>query len=155
EMRLKPGLHTVEASKDGKVVRQELVTVTRNGRQVVRVSQEVAPPADAERWEKSLAALPAEEQVEAFSRRLKELNPRFSGPNEPPIPVEATIRDGVVTGVRFDMDRVEDLSPVRALPRLESLDCRGSADRTGKVSDLTPLRGLPLRKLIFSDNHVT
>ena len=43
EIRLKPGSYTVEASKDGKVVSQELVTVTRNGRQVVRVSQE-APP---------------------------------------------------------------------------------------------------------------
>ena len=40
EIRLKPGSYTVEASKDGKVVSQELVTVTKNGRQVVRVSQE-------------------------------------------------------------------------------------------------------------------
>jgi hypothetical protein len=42
EIRLKPGQYKVEASKDGKVVRQELVTVTRNGRQVVRVSTEAA-----------------------------------------------------------------------------------------------------------------
>ena len=40
EIRLKPGSYTVEARKDGKVVSQELVTVTKNGRQVVRVSQE-------------------------------------------------------------------------------------------------------------------
>ena len=40
EIRVKPGRYTVEASKDGKLVRQELVTVTKNGRQVVRVSQE-------------------------------------------------------------------------------------------------------------------
>jgi hypothetical protein len=40
EIRLRAGPHTVEASKDGKLVRQELVTVTRNGRQVVRVGQE-------------------------------------------------------------------------------------------------------------------
>ena len=43
EIRLKPGSYTVEASKDGKVVSRELVTVTKNGRQVVRVSQEAAP----------------------------------------------------------------------------------------------------------------
>jgi Leucine-rich repeat (LRR) protein len=128
--------------------------VTGNGGQVARVSREVEPPTVAGSWEKSVAVLPAEEQVEAFARRLKECNPRFNRPLEPPIPVEATIRDGVVTGVRFDTDRVEDLSPVRALTRLESLDCRGSADRTGMVSDLTPLRGLPLRKLIFSNNRV-
>ena len=42
EIRLKPGRYTVEASKDGKVVSRELVTVTKNGRQVVRVSQEPA-----------------------------------------------------------------------------------------------------------------
>ena len=34
------GRCSVEASKDGKLVRQELVTVTKNGRQVVRVSKE-------------------------------------------------------------------------------------------------------------------
>ena len=40
EIRLKPGQYKVLSSKDGKLVRQELVTVTRNGRQVVRVSRE-------------------------------------------------------------------------------------------------------------------
>src|SRR5262249_33108227 len=59
EIRLKPGQYQVEASKDGKVVRQELVTVTRNGRQVVRISKEVEPVTAAGAWEKSVAALPA------------------------------------------------------------------------------------------------
>jgi hypothetical protein len=40
EIRLKPGSYTVEARKDGKLVSRELVTVTKNGKQVVRVSQE-------------------------------------------------------------------------------------------------------------------
>lgn len=40
EIRLKPGQYKVVASKDGKVVSQELVTVTKDGRQVVRVSKE-------------------------------------------------------------------------------------------------------------------
>jgi hypothetical protein len=44
EIRLKPGSYTVEASKDGKVVSRELVSVAKNGRQVVRVSQEALPP---------------------------------------------------------------------------------------------------------------
>ena len=47
EIRLKPGSYTVEARKDGKVVSRELVTVTKNGRQVVRVSQE--PPLEPRR----------------------------------------------------------------------------------------------------------
>jgi serine/threonine protein kinase len=40
EIRLKPGKYTVEASKDGKLLSRELVTVTKNGKQIVRVSQE-------------------------------------------------------------------------------------------------------------------
>jgi hypothetical protein len=40
EIRLKPGQYKVLARKDGKVVSQELVTITKNGRQVVRVSKE-------------------------------------------------------------------------------------------------------------------
>jgi eukaryotic-like serine/threonine-protein kinase len=40
EIRLKPGRYVVEASKDGKLVSRELVAVTKDGRQVVRVSQE-------------------------------------------------------------------------------------------------------------------
>jgi serine/threonine protein kinase len=52
EIRLKPGQYKVQASKDGKVVRQELVTVSKNGRQVVRVSQEAGPVANAASPEK-------------------------------------------------------------------------------------------------------
>jgi serine/threonine protein kinase len=48
EIRLAPGQYQVLASKDGKVVRRELVTVARNGRRVVRISKEAeattAPP---------------------------------------------------------------------------------------------------------------
>jgi serine/threonine protein kinase len=152
EIRLKPGQYKVEASKDGKVVSRELVTVTRKGRQVVRISAEPAPPAAAAKeksaWEKSVAALPAEQQVEAVAKRLKELNPRFGGRVEP------TIKGAVVIGLRFDTDQVSDLSPVRALTRLEDLVCCGTAPDQGMVADLSPLRGLPLKRLFFLDNQV-
>jgi serine/threonine protein kinase len=146
EIRLKPGQYKVEASKDGKVVHQKLVTVTRNGRQAVRISKEAEPLIDADQWEKSVAALPAEKQLEAVVKRLKERNPRFDGRVEP------TIREGVIMGLAFNTDRVSDLSPVRGLTRLELLECKGSF---GMVADLSPLRGLPLKRLIFSDNQVT
>ena len=42
EIRLKPGRYQIAANKEGKVVGPKLVTVTRNGRQIVRVSQEPA-----------------------------------------------------------------------------------------------------------------
>ena len=47
EIRLKPGEHKIQARKDGKLVQQQLFTITRNGRQVVRVSKEAGPVADA------------------------------------------------------------------------------------------------------------
>src|SRR5262249_26317832 len=70
QIRLQPGRYTVEASKDGKLVRQELVNVTKNGRQVVRVTREAppatkaaTPSADVLAWERVVAALSAAEQV--------------------------------------------------------------------------------------------
>jgi RND family efflux transporter MFP subunit len=49
EIRLKPGSYTVEARKGGKIVSRELVTVTKDGREVVRISQEAALPSEAKK----------------------------------------------------------------------------------------------------------
>jgi serine/threonine protein kinase len=146
EIRLKPGNYKVEASKDGKVVRQELVTVARNGRQVVRISKEAGPSGEAAAWEKSVAALAAEPQVKAIVRRLKELNPAFDGTVTP------TIENGVVTRLQFLTDDVDDISPVRALPGLVTLACPGAG--RGRLSDLLPLRGLRLTGLECSGTQV-
>ncbi len=121
----------------------------------MRISAERAPVTatatenSASAWEKSVAALPAEKQVEAVERRLRELNPEFRGK------VESAIRDGKVSRLRFLSDRVTDISPVRALKGLEWLDCGGSAPRKGRLSDLTPLRGLRLLHLSFVESQVS
>jgi hypothetical protein len=148
EIRLKPGQYKVQASKDGKVVRQELVTINRNGRQVVRISKESAPITEAARWEKTVAGMPAEQQVKAVVRRLKELNPAFDGTVAP------IVENGVVTALKFLTDDVDDISPVRALPRLETLECDGTFPRKGKMSDLTPLRGMRLKRLSLYSTQV-
>jgi hypothetical protein len=148
EIRLKPGRYKVEASKDGKVVRQELVSVTRNGRQVVRISKEVEPT-EAERWERSVARMPAEKQVKAVALRLKELNPAFDGKVTP------TIENGVVTALRFQTDEVDDVSPLRVLTGLVALECPGTYPNKGKLSDLSPLRGRRLTRLRCEENPVT
>ncbi len=93
EIRLKPGSYTVEGRKDGKIVSRELVTVTKNGKQMVKVRQEsvVKGPepktakitADATAWEADVAAMPAEEQVKAVAARLKELSFGVLGINPP------------------------------------------------------------------------
>jgi hypothetical protein len=145
---LKPGPYRVEASRDGEVVRQEWVTVSRTGCQAARLSTEVEPTA-AKQWERSVAELPADEQVKAVARRLQELNPGFDGKVTP------SIKDGVVTGLRFNTDAVEDISPLRALTGLVTLECPGTFPRKGKLSDLTPLCGLRLTHLNCGQNPVT
>jgi serine/threonine protein kinase len=49
EIRLKPGQYRVTASKDGKVIKQEVIAVTKDGRPVVRVSREEKPVAGGPR----------------------------------------------------------------------------------------------------------
>jgi hypothetical protein len=150
EIRLKPGQYKVEASKEGTLVRRELITVTRDGRQVVRISKESVEHVFNLRdpWEKSVAVLPAEQQVEAVARRLKELNPRFDGKVKP------TIENGVVTGLEFFSDEVKDLSPVHVLDGLRVLICEGSAPGKGTLEELRPLRGLRLIALNCSNTRV-
>ncbi len=96
-------------------------------------------------WMKTVAAMPAEQQIEAVSKKLMELNPGFDG--------KLTGLDGkaaprienrVVTELRFGSDDVTDISPVRALVGLKILECPGSDPGRGKLFDLSPLKGLPL-----------
>jgi hypothetical protein len=154
EIRLRPGRYRVEARKDGKVVRQELVSVTKNGRQVVRVSQEPPPDTkaiEAAAWGRAVAALPAAKQVEAVAARLKKLNPGFDGKVVP------TIENGAVTGLAFETEHVRDISPVRACTKLKSIDCCGGRRDyhiRGLLVDLSPLRGLPLTNVSIITSSV-
>jgi serine/threonine protein kinase len=155
EIRLTPGKYLVEARKEGKVVSRELVTVTKNGRQVVRVSREAPPEtktaarsAETSAWERVVAALSAAEQVRAVAARLKELNPNFDGAVVP------TIENGVVRELAFNTDDVTDLSPVRALGRLRAIKCSGFGDRNSPLTDLSPLSGLPLRSLVLAKGEL-
>ncbi|MCG6157011.1 serine/threonine-protein kinase [Rubinisphaera margarita] len=43
ELKLKPGSYRFVATKEGQILRQELVTVSRNGREVIRISREPPP----------------------------------------------------------------------------------------------------------------
>jgi hypothetical protein len=100
-------------------------------------------------WFEQTAALPAEEQVKAVATRLRELNPGFDGKvtdldgQAPP-----KIENGVVTELRFVTDNVTDISPVRALSKLKALWCYGSYRASGRLSNLSPLKGMPLTFLI-------
>lgn len=47
ELRLRPGQYRFKASKDGKPVKEELVTISRGGREVVKVTMELPGPSGA------------------------------------------------------------------------------------------------------------
>ncbi len=153
EIRLKPGQYEVKATKEGKLIRQELVTVTKDGRQVVRVSREPAPArlADVETavWERVVAALTADQQVAAVVARLKQLNPDFDGK------VTHKIADNVVTELKFSPGQVTNIAPVRALSKLTVLDCYGGYGEKGRLADLSPLKGMSLKTLFCNGTAVS
>ncbi len=150
EIRLKPGPYQLKASRDGKVLKQELVNVVRDGRQIVRVSNESTPetekPAD---WEKYVAGLTPEAQVEAVKKRLHELNPGYEGK------LEWNAKNGFVDEVKIDSAVLSDISPLQAFRQLTILHIQGPFPGRGKVTDLRPLRGLPLRILRLHSQPVS
>ncbi len=107
----------------------------------------VAPFSDADI--RRIAALPAAEQVEEVRKELKKRNPEFDGTLTP------IIENDVVTGIEFFTNQVSDISPVRAFPHLTSLNCRADGLLVGMVSDLKPLKGMPLVRLKLSVNLVS
>ena len=71
EMRLRPGQYHLEASRDGHVIKQELVTVVRGGRQVVRISLE--PRSMLEKTESVGTHTYSDESMELTGKSLDEL----------------------------------------------------------------------------------
>ena len=98
---------------------------------------------------KKAAAIPAEQQVEAVSKKLVELNPGFDGKVKP------TIQGGFVIEMEFDTVNVTDISPVRALVRLKTLVCGGSNQGKGKLIELTPLDGMKLTEIHFNPKNIS
>jgi serine/threonine protein kinase len=103
---------------------------------------------EAATWERAVAGMSAADQVKAVGARLKKLNSDFDGN------VEAALENDAVTGLRFPTDHVSDISPVRALTKLRSLDCSGSFVYRGKLGAqaLLPLKGMPLTNLVCRDS---
>jgi serine/threonine protein kinase len=106
-----------------------------------------APTVD-DSWLNEVATMPAVAQVKAVSRKLKELNHDFAEK------VTHRIEGDVVTELHFFTDNVTDISPVRALKELKGLRCDGSGPGKGRLSDLSPLRGLSLTWLNCNGTQV-
>lgn len=108
-----------------------------------------------QQWMKDVAAMPAEKQIEAVSKKLQELNPGFdgrvtdsSGKGKP------KIVDGIVRELNFETDRVANISPVRALTGLTRLHCSGTGGDMGRLKDLSPLEGMKLEILYCRNNLI-
>jgi formylglycine-generating enzyme required for sulfatase activity/serine/threonine protein kinase len=99
-------------------------------------------------WFKEVAALPAEQQVQAVAKCLVERNPGFDGQVTP------TVENDVVTGLHVQSDDVIDLAPLRALKGLKSLTCYGWT-QDNRLADLSPLRGLRLTEFRLGWSRVT
>jgi formylglycine-generating enzyme required for sulfatase activity/Leucine-rich repeat (LRR) protein len=103
-----------------------------------------------QQWMKDVAAMPAEEQIKVVSKKLMELNPGYDGKIN-----AKQIQNGIVTEFHLNVDKIEDISPVRAFAKLTGLWCEGSPGGKGRLSDLSPLQGMKLNSLTISENQVS
>jgi serine/threonine protein kinase len=167
------GKHRLKVEKDGFTTFGREFEMVRNGTKEITARLEpledqaemeaiksVPPTGEKQRlafqkpgfveWMNDVAAMPAEKQVEAVTRKLVELNPGFDGK------VTHGLDGEDVNFVAFSTDHVTDISPVRALKGLKSLDCNGSAKPNvgflGILSDLSPLKGMSLKMLLVGYN---
>ena len=102
-----------------------------------------------QQWIKDVGNMPAEMQVEAVLKKLRELNPGFDGRGT------HEIYNGAVRSLSFVTDHVTDISPVQALVNLKDLGCTGSEEGKGRLEDLSSLSSLPLDWLICCANPLT
>ena len=100
-------------------------------------------------WLKTVAALPADQQVKAVADELKRRNPGFDGKVKPII----FNGNGVVGGLQFVSNEVTDIAPLRALVGLQTLNCSGTG--ASRLADLSPLKGMPLTYLDFNHTSVS
>jgi phage FluMu protein Com len=124
-----------------------------------------------EAWFQEVAKRPAAQQLDAVAAKLKERNIHWDGKLQKP-----DIQDGVVIGVTLSSEHLSDLAPLQAWPSLKHLHTVFSPQRTYLsivqdlsplaklklthlalpysflLTDLTPLRGMPLE---FLDIHGT
>ena len=125
---------------------------------------------DFDAWLKRVASLPAKSRAEAVLEKICELNPDFQ-----PLPGRYgyEIAESEVVQVRFfGADNLRNLSPLRALPtltsvrfnhcfQLEDISPLKEMDQLQEleifqtnVSDLTPLKGKPITRLMIGYSYV-
>jgi serine/threonine protein kinase len=109
----------------------------------------LAGPVD-DRWVSYVANLGPIMQARAVTRKLRELNPGFTGglPVRGVRSVKPSTTGEVifshngcgVNRLAFFSDEVKDIAPLRALKDLKYLECSGSQPGKGQLADLSPLQ---------------
>jgi Leucine-rich repeat (LRR) protein len=105
-----------------------------------------------QQWIAATQKLPAEQQIEAVSKKLMELNPGFDGKLRAPFggdTAKPRIKNGIVTELALRSKEFADLSPVRAFAGLQTL-----RTNCGSLVDLSPLNGMPITSLTVEECKV-
>jgi serine/threonine protein kinase len=179
---VEPGTHQLKVQKDGfsiytdkfeigwggtKSIKAELKPL--NAKPEVELSSTVPEPSPSaagagtavgawdtpefRQWLAKVKDLPAEELLEAVSKKMVELNPGFDGklshgfshiPGSTPV-----IERGKVVEVGFSSPVVSNVAPLRAFGTLRSVSCAGSsnpAEQPSLLVDISPLRGMGIER---------
>jgi len=109
-----------------------------------------APGPVTDGWVAAVQKHTTEKQAKAVFAKLKELNPGFEEE-------KATFTEvgGIVNVLKFSGRFVSDISPVRALSKLHQLHCPTRQDDPYGITDLGPLKGLPISVLDVSYHRVS
>ncbi|MBI5395281.1 MAG: protein kinase [Verrucomicrobia bacterium] len=107
-----------------------------------------AQPASPDATPSAPAATSPEELISRVVGKLRELNSAYNGQ------FAHKAENGAVVELMFLSDEVSDISPLRELPQLRRLYCRGSHEKR-TLADLTPLRGMRLQALDCGDSRVS
>jgi WD40 repeat protein/Leucine-rich repeat (LRR) protein len=107
-----------------------------------------APGLSEEAWLEHVKGLYFGRVPDAVADRLRELNPDFDGK------VEYEFDGKEVVKLSFFTAKVKDISPLRAIPELKTLECGSHWPNFGPLKDLTPLEGMKLTSLYLRDTYV-
>lgn len=130
----------VPETLDDGLDKTEVAEVTRQGTLAPpsEAPADVLPPLD-EGWMKKVRVLPFDAQLKEVAEEMKRRNPGFDG--------TIGIRRNEGVELEVTSNDVVDLMPLRAIPKLISLRFKGTEPRSGKLTDLSPLKGLELALL--------
>ena len=143
---VEPGQHRLKVKKIGFDLFTKDFEMESGGKRTMTVKLVRLKDTTTPIWRKLVADLPAERQMDAVAKKLKELNPGFDGA------FKFKVEKGAVVELEILTDNVTDLFPLRVLAQLKALKCVGSGLGQGRLSDLTPIKGMLITGLTCSRN---